>query len=59
MLASTTSAASFSTSSVTSVSGERVKAIKPVLVDSKIPKGPMSLRNESIRDGLADLFSLA
>jgi hypothetical protein len=59
VLASTTSAASFSTSSVTSVSGERVKAIKPVLVDSRIPKGPMSLRKESIRDGLADLFQLA
>ena len=59
MLASTTSAASFSTSSVTSVSGERVKAINPVLVDSRIPKGPTSLRKESMRDGLADLFSLA
>lgn len=56
MLASTTSAASFSTSSMTSVSGERVKAIRPVRVDSRIPKGPISLRKESIRLGLADLL---
>lgn len=56
MLASTTSAASFSTSSVGSLRGVRGRAIKPVRVDSRIPNGAISLRKESIRDGLADLF---
>lgn len=55
MLASTTSAASFSTSSLGSERGERGKAIRPVLVDSRIPKGAISLRKESIREGLAEL----
>lgn len=55
MLASTTSAASFSSSSLGSPSGERGRAINPVRVDSRIPKGPISLRKESIRDGLAEL----
>lgn len=30
-------------------------AIKPVRADSRIPKGEMSFRKESIRDGFADL----
>lgn len=55
MLASTTSAASFSRSSSCSDRGERGSAIKPVRVDSRIPKGPMSFMKESIRDGLAEL----
>lgn len=55
MLASTTSAASFSTSSSGSVRGERGRAIRPVLVDSRIPKGAMSFMKESIRLGLAEL----
>lgn len=55
MLASTTSEASFSTSSLGSTRGERGRAIKPVRVDSRIPKGPTNFMNESIRDGLAEL----
>ena len=35
--------------------GDRGRAIKPVLADSKMPKGAMSFRNESILDCLADL----
>ena len=56
MLASTTSKASFSISSFGSDSGERGRAINPVRVDSRIPKGVINLRNESMRDGLADLL---
>lgn len=35
--------------------GDRGSAIKPVRADSRMPKGPMSLRKELIRDGFADL----
>lgn len=56
MLASTTSAASFSASSEGSVRGERGRAIRPVLVDSRIPKGAISFIKESIRLGLAELL---
>lgn len=55
MLASTTSAASFSISSLCSPKGERGRAIRPVRVDSRIPKGPISFRKESILEGLAEL----
>lgn len=55
MLASTTSAASFSISSLGSPRGERGRAMRPVRVDSRIPKGPINLRKESIREGLAEL----
>jgi hypothetical protein len=43
-------------SSFGSDSGERGRAINPVRVDSRIPKGVINLRNESMRDGLADLL---
>lgn len=55
MLASTTSAASFSASSAGSERGERGRAIRPVLVDSRIPKGAINFMNESIRLGFAEL----
>lgn len=55
MLASTTSVASFSFSWTGSESGERGRAINPVRVDSRIPNGPINLRKESIRVGLAEL----
>lgn len=55
MLASTTSLASFSASSFGPESGDRGRAMRPVRVDSRIPKGEISLRNESIRLGLAEL----
>lgn len=55
MLASTTSLASFSTSSLAPYNGDLGIAISPVREDSKIPKGVMSFMNESILVGLADL----
>ena len=55
-LASTTSSASFWTSSFGPCSGDRGRAIKPVLADSRIPNGEMSFMNESIRVGFADLL---
>ena len=33
----------------------RGRAIRPVRADSKMPKSEISRRNESMRDGLADL----
>lgn len=56
MLASTTSAASFSTSSLGSVRGERGRAMRPVLVDSRTPKGAIIFMKESIRFGFAELL---
>ena len=56
MLVSTMSAASFSTSSAGEVKGERGRAMRPVRVDSRIPKGEISLRNELIRLGFAELM---
>ena len=58
MLASTRSPASRSSSSFGPYSGDLGKAIKPVRVDSSIPKGAMSFMKESILDGLAELFFL-
>ena len=55
MLASTTSLASFSISRIGSESGERGNAINPVRVDSRIPKGPINFRKESMREGFAEL----
>lgn len=55
MLASTISLASFSSCSMVSSKGDLGRAMRPVRVDSRIPKGAMSLRNESIRDCLAEL----
>lgn len=55
MLASTSSSASRCSSSLGEYSGDRGNAIKPVLVDSRIPKGPMSFMKESILEGFADL----
>ena len=55
MLASTRSSASRSISSFGPYSGERGRAMRPVLVDSRMPKGAISFMNESILDGLADL----
>lgn len=55
MLASTTSAASFSMSSLASKRGDLGRAMRPVRVDSRIPKGEMSFMKESIRLGLAEL----
>jgi hypothetical protein len=54
-LTSTRSEASFSTSSLAAWSGERGRAIRPVRVDSRIPKSETSLRKESMREGFADL----
>lgn len=59
MLASTTSAASFSISSLGSKRGDRGRAIRPVRVDSRTPKGPMSFMKESIREGLAELYHIS
>lgn len=59
MLASTTSAASFSSSSLGSEErGERGRAMRPVRVDSRIPKGLISFRKESIREGLAETSTM-
>lgn len=58
MLASTTSAASFSISSLGSKRGDRGRAIRPVRVDSRTPKGPISFMKESIREGLAELYHI-
>ena len=55
MLASTKSSASRCSSSFGPYKGDRGSAIRPVLVDSRIPKGAISFMNESIRDGFADL----
>lgn len=55
-LTSTKSAASFSTSSLEMWSGERGRAIRPVRVDSRMPKSEMSLRKESMRVGFAELL---
>ena len=55
MLASTRSPASFSSSSFGPYNGDLGNAIRPVLVDSRIPKGAISFMKESIRVGLADL----
>jgi len=57
VLASTKSPASRSSSSFGPYSGERGSAIRPVLVDSRIPKGVMSFMNESIREGFAELYN--
>lgn len=54
-LTSTRSAASFSTSSLMLWSGERGRAMRPVRVDSRMPKSEMSLRKESTRVGFAEL----
>ena len=54
-LTSTRSEASFSISSLAACSGERGSAMRPVRVDSRMPKSEMSLRKESMRDGFADL----
>lgn len=54
-LTSTRSEASFSVSSLAAWSGERGSAMRPVRVDSRMPKSEISLRKESIRDGFADL----
>lgn len=55
MLASTRSPASFSSSSLGPYKGDLGRAINPVRVDSRIPKGAISFMKESIRVGLADL----
>lgn len=55
MLASTISSASLMSSCSASSSGERGRAMRPVRVDSRIPKGAMSFMKESIRLGLAEL----
>jgi hypothetical protein len=55
VLASTRSPASRSSSSFGPYRGERGRAIRPVLVDSRMPKGVMSFMNESIREGFAEL----
>lgn len=55
MLASTISSASLTPSSAGPDKGERGRAIRPVLADSRIPKGAISFRNESIRVGFAEL----
>lgn len=57
MLASTKSPASRSVSSFGPYRGERGRAIRPVLVDSRIPKGVMSFMKESIREGFAELMN--
>jgi hypothetical protein len=60
VLASTISSASLSIScSSGPYRGERGKAIRPVLADSRIPNGAISFMKESIRVGLADLYSLS
>jgi hypothetical protein len=55
VLASTKSPASRSKSSLGPYSGDLGGAIRPVLVDSKIPKGAMSFMKESILAGSAEL----
>jgi hypothetical protein len=55
VLASTKSPASRSKSSLGPYSGDLGGAIRPVLVDSKIPKGAMSFMKESILVGSAEL----
>jgi len=55
VLASTTSSALRSISSFGLYSGDLGKAIRPVLVDSRIPKGAISFMKESILLGFADL----
>ena len=57
MLASTRSPASFSSSSLGPYNGDLGSAMRPVRVDSRIPKGEMSFMKESIREGFADLCS--
>lgn len=57
MLASTMSSASLTASSAVPESGERGRAISPVRADSRMPNGAMSLRNESIRLGFAELYN--
>lgn len=60
MLASTMSSASFGmSSSLGPRSGERGSAMSPVRADSRIPNGPISFMNESIRVGLAELYILS
>jgi hypothetical protein len=56
VLASTRSPASRSSSSFGPYSGDLGSAIKPVRVDSRIPKGAISFMKESILDGLAELW---
>lgn len=56
VLASTRSPASRSRSSCGPYSGERGRAIRPVLVDSRMPNGVMSFIKESIRVGFAELY---
>ena len=54
-LASTSSSASFSISSLAPCRGDLGRAISPVLVDSRMPKGEISFMNESILVGFAEL----
>jgi len=54
-LASTTSPASFSISSLAPWRGDRGMAIRPVRADSMTPNGEMSFMKESILEGFADL----
>ena len=58
MLASTTSAASRSISSVAASRGDRGIAMRPVRAHSRTPKGAMSFRKASILVGFADLFNI-
>lgn len=55
MLASTRSAASISASWFGPYSGDRGRAVRPVLADSRMPKGAISFMKESILEGFADL----
>lgn len=55
MLASTKSAASISASWSSPYSGDRGRAVSPVLADSRMPKGAISFMKESILEGFADL----
>ena len=55
MLASTTSPASRSTSSLAAWRGDRGIAMRPVRAHSRIPKGAMSFKKASILAGFADL----
>lgn len=55
MLASTKSAGSISASWFGPYSGDRGRAVRPVLADSRMPKGAISFMKESILEGFADL----
>jgi hypothetical protein len=57
VLASTKSPASRSRSSLGPYKGDLGNAIRPVLADSRIPKGAMSFMKESILVGFAELVS--